>query len=530
MKSVSRSVQFLFVLYFLVFVPIDVVGQVFNEKHFNDLDSFFSTSFFKDDYFTYEGKKGWMAFQYDSIINKKKQNVPLYFTMLEINGERVDVGSCNGREISNNAQVLSYKNRLDLSSDERNLKIGFSALDFSLTNAIQYFYRLLPHSDKWVSLGTNNLVVLNNLQPGEYELEVGATYSDFNHFINKQSLKININTPHWPKIWFVGFILLFGLIIIFLIGRVRFVRLRVEKKSLIERLRESNKKVDIQKREIEIQRNIAIHHRQLLSEQKVIIESLTNDMNCKINERTRHLEIAKNRAENSDRLKSSFLSNMSHEIRTPMNAIIGFSDLLIDHAFTEEEKLNFVQMIRINGDYLLSLLNDIIDISMIESGNLKLNLSEFDLTAFINDIYLSCQGNKYFIDKKDRIEIFYSIPNSAVIIYSDHVRLTQVLLNLVNNAIKYTNEGIIRFGFEANSDNVLFFVHDTGVGLTNEEQKTIFDRFTRFNADGRLIDRGNGLGLTICKNLIENMQGRIWVESKKNEGSSFFFRLPFTYC
>jgi signal transduction histidine kinase len=310
-----------------------------------------------------------------------------------------------------------------------------------------------------------------------------------------------------------------------LIFRSRFLRLQTDKQLLEEKITQHNKRIEIQKREIEIQRNIARHQRDQIEKQNQMIEHLAQDLEKKISERTAELELALKKAKESDQLKSAFLSNMSHEIRTPMNAIIGFSDLLIDDSFTAEEKQNYSELIRMSGDHLLSLLNDIIDISMIESGQLKLALNTVNLNDLMRDVYLSSIGNRMLKSKNGSVRLLFVPYHEQIILYTDQLRVKQVLFNLVNNAIKFTNEGYIEISAEIIDRFAQVKIKDTGIGISAEYISTIFNRFIKLDKNNRNTS-GNGLGLTISRNLIEKLGGRIWVESTPGQGSEFYFTLP----
>lgn len=237
---------------------------------------------------------------------------------------------------------------------------------------------------------------------------------------------------------------------------------------------------------------------------------------------------AKNKAEESDRLKTAFLANMSHEIRTPMNAIIGFSDLLLDTTYSQEEIENFVKIIQKNGDSLMEIINDIIDVSKIESGTLKVEHKFFELNEILNEIYESFLKNKSLFENKD-IELKLDLPddNAGVSLNSDSIRLRQIMNNLITNAFKFTEKGHIQFGYTIESENhVRIYVEDTGIGIPDDKTEVIFERFRQADDSNTREFGGAGLGLTISKSLVENLGGKMFVESQLNEGSVFYFLMP----
>ncbi|MCE1187828.1 MAG: ATP-binding protein [Ignavibacteria bacterium] len=241
------------------------------------------------------------------------------------------------------------------------------------------------------------------------------------------------------------------------------------------------------------------------------------------------LRSAKNKAEESDRLKSAFLANMSHEIRTPMNAILGYSELLEDSDLSTEERSGFLKKLRKRTNDLLNLINDILDISQIEANQLKLFRHPASLRQLIQEMQdvFSAMG---LTEKKNIVfEIQDELPNEIDQIIIDDKRIKQILVNLLNNAYKFTNEGKItlKLGL-VDSSRLEFSIRDTGRGIAADRLEHIFDRF-RQGEDESFSKKfgGNGLGLTIVKGLVENMGGKIYVESEIEKGTRFSFVIPF---
>jgi PAS domain S-box-containing protein len=235
---------------------------------------------------------------------------------------------------------------------------------------------------------------------------------------------------------------------------------------------------------------------------------------------------AKEKAEESDRLKTAFLHNVSHEIRTPMNAIIGFSALLNEPDTTETERRQFIDIIFQSGSQLLSIINDIVDIANIESGQVKVNIREMNLNSSLK----SLDEQFSYREQADVITINLNIglPDDKSLILTDSTKLIQILSNLINNATKFTKEGQIDFGYKLKDGLLEFFVKDTGIGIPPEHHKKIFERF--FQVDN-LISRkfgGTGLGLSICKAYVELLGGKIWVISRPGEGTDFRFTIPYS--
>jgi PAS domain S-box-containing protein len=242
-----------------------------------------------------------------------------------------------------------------------------------------------------------------------------------------------------------------------------------------------------------------------------------------------NLRIAKEKAEESDRLKTAFLSNMSHEIRTPMNAIIGFSELLSHARISEDEKKEFISQINYGAESLMRLIDDIIDIAKIEAGQLKIYESYFNLAVVLRDLNVMFSKN-LFRQNKQHLKLIEdnNDNNDEVQLFGDQIRIRQILINLISNAIKFTESGEIRFGIKTIKDEfVSFYVRDSGIGIAPEKLNIIFDRFRQGHESKTKFYGGTGLGLAISKHLVELMGGSINVFSEKGKGSEFTFSIPF---
>lgn len=240
------------------------------------------------------------------------------------------------------------------------------------------------------------------------------------------------------------------------------------------------------------------------------------------------LRLAKEKAEESDRLKSSFLANMSHEIRTPMNAILGFSDILLNgNSISDDESEKYLQLIRSSGESLLTLINDIIDISKIESGQFSLNTQTFDLHALFDKI----EHVANTIISKKRKEVAFRLEkedkSQHLMVTADQYRVEQIINNLVSNAIKFTNNGHITLSYSLKgTNNIVFTVKDTGKGIDRKNHPIIFERFRQIDPGPNNNMGGTGLGLAITKSLVHLMGGHISVKSELGKGASFTFNVP----
>lgn len=241
------------------------------------------------------------------------------------------------------------------------------------------------------------------------------------------------------------------------------------------------------------------------------------------------LKEASLKAEESDRMKSAFLANMSHEIRTPLNGILGFGSLLQEGDYPEEQKQEFIKHVITNGNNLLALINDIIDISQLQERLLSIVNREFELNELFDEIYANF--SKGMIDlRKEQISFIHKkeMASRQIFVISDAMRITQILNNLISNAFKFTNEGEVVMGYKINPDGIEFFVSDTGIGIEEEQQARIFERFYTSHKL-QIKERQFGLGLSICKGLVELMDGKIFVKSEFQKGSVFTFVLPLSY-
>ena len=230
------------------------------------------------------------------------------------------------------------------------------------------------------------------------------------------------------------------------------------------------------------------------------------------------LRVAKEKAENLDRLKSAFLANMSHEIRTPLNAIVGFASLLIE-SDDKKERQDYVDIMQENTELLLQLISDILDLSKIEAGTLDFTMDHLDIMSFCEDIM-----RNYDIKEDKPVPVLLAPDLPEYYIYTDKKRLMQVITNFINNALKFTNEGqiMLEYRHKAESNEIEFAVTDTGMGIAPDKVDQVFDRFVKLNS----FSKGTGLGLSICRSIIEHLGGTIGAESEIGVGSRFWFTHP----
>jgi len=260
---------------------------------------------------------------------------------------------------------------------------------------------------------------------------------------------------------------------------------------------------------------------------KKLVEKRTIALQNELKERQRaeeRLKAALAKAQESDRLKTAFLSNMSHEIRTPLNSIIGFSELMQDPDADPEQHRQFAKMINANGSHLLSIISDIMDLSKIEAGQVQVKKEIISINQLIADLRKEysfkavVKGIEFIVDQSGLKE--------EIRIESDDSKIKQIMDCLIGNAIKFTKEGFVEIGLRKTYDSVQFHVKDTGIGIPKEFHQLIFERFRQVEAVDTRRYGGNGLGLAISKSLAELLGGKIWMESEEGKGSIFYFKVP----
>jgi len=271
---------------------------------------------------------------------------------------------------------------------------------------------------------------------------------------------------------------------------------------------------------------VQIQSYKIFINKKPLIFAVSHDI-TNIKKKEEELITAKERAEESDRLKSAFLANMSHEIRTPMNGILGFANLLKEVDLKSEKQQEYITIIEKSGDRMLNIINEIMDISKIESGQMNIFITDVDINKCLEDSYLFF---KHEAERKNiELKLTKVLNTSEIILKTDLDKLNSILFNLIKNAIKYTMQGTVEFGYGLNnSKNELeFFVKDTGIGIPKDRQLAIFERFIQADIEDKMAHQGAGLGLTISKAFVEMLGGGLWLESELNVGTTFYFTLPY---
>ena len=432
----------------------------------------------------------------------------------------IDIDSTQHFNLDNKSNYISFE---------------FALLDYSSPDENKYSYILEPFDEDWIESGTRNFAAYTNLPSGEYAFKVIGTNSSGIKDTKGIELKFHIPAPIWKQPWFITTLILVivaMLLLTYLIKMIASKKRERELKELVQKrtqdLYAAYQKLSNFNKEVEKHNIRLVKQRDKIGYQNKELEMHRTHLQSMVKERTKDLEAEKIKAQESDRLKSAFLANMSHEIRTPLNAIMGFLDLLQTEMFDEEEKKEINNIIQQNSNDLLQLINDIIDISIIEADQLIIKKVEVNMDSFMGEISSIYSSNKKLLSKK--VELLYTKPDNSesFVFFTDPGRLRQIYINLINNALKFTNEGHIKYGYEIDVDNsqIKCFVEDTGLGISKKNQAQLFIRFHKIEPTLDKVHRGTGLGLSISKHLCELLGGTIKVKSEPGKGSTFYLIFP----
>jgi len=452
----------------------------------------------------------------------------VYITDFYIQNKEVAVIS----KILNNQSIL-FRDQIELAYQKTTISFDITLLNYLYPHRSGFAWKLKDYENDWrIARPAENSISYTNLPPGTYDLWVKTTANFTNWSQEKKLIRIIITPPWWMNAWFKAVVIL-----LIAIGILSFYSIRIhflkkqkkhlnslvqekteELKSLNESLEENNSEISAQNEELE-------RHRYYLEDQ--------------VNERTTQLKLALLRAEESDRLKSAILSNMSHEVRTPLNAIVSYARFIEDESFQCTERKEFASIILQNSNTLLTLIDNIIELSRFQSENQTLVNETFYLNDLLRETLDECSKQRSLVVNC----ISEYTENDKFQLRTDRLKIRNTIKNLLSNAFKYTEKGHVRLGykiltkeslsyeFNQNIDSesnrfVLFYVEDTGVGIAAEKCEVIFDLFTKGDEQSHKIYEGLGLGLTVCKMSVEMLGGSMWLKSFPSKGSVFYFFLP----
>ena len=409
---------------------------------------------------------------------------------IHINNIKLFFSDFNYRQHSNEFDPLSrLPQNMVFNYKQNHLTFEFNGVTHIAPAKVEYQYKLQNFDDDWNPVTKSNIATYTNIPPGEYRFLVKSKNGD--GYWNEQPLEFSFSVlpPLWQKAWFKIVMGVFLAGLIYFIFWLRF-------------------------------RNI--------KEQKLKLQKLVEEKTKELKNEALERKSAQLKAEQADKLKTAFLANMSHEIRTPVNAIVGFADLLKDRNLKEADKKVYINYITRGGKTLLTLINDIIDISKIEAGQVTIGKESCNVNVLLSELFYTFHE---LIRKKEKPNLELRIANRQenenLALFTDPYRLKQILSNLISNAIKFTSKGYIEFGYKIeNPSEIIFYVKDTGIGIPSDKQDIIFQRFRQVEESYTRNFEGTGLGLSISKKLTTLMNGEMWVESVSGEGSVFYFTIP----
>ncbi len=459
------------------------------------------------------GINGYTYFDPDSIYGSIKTLDVILTDLLVFNNKVIP-----GKDNPILPKEIYLLDKLNLTHKQSVFTIKYTSLNYLKPDKDRYAYILEGFDGHWNQVGNRKFATYTNIDAGDYVFKVKVSLNDTLWSDHIASIPIHISPFWWQTI---GFRVLLGILFLTMIlffNYIRTYRLRIKHEELSKmveirtsELMESNRFLEESKEEITIQNEELSKHR--------------NELERLVRERTKDLEAALQKANDSDNLKSAFLENISHEIRTPMNAILGFTTFLNDDSLSEESKKHYLKIIYSNSKSLLVLLNDVIDQSLINSNQVKLVPEKFNVCELLKDL-----EDTFSINNPKQLIIRFDDDQNGKPLYikADKIRLKQCLTNLINNAYKFTHKGFIYFGYNVVENQIIFRVSDSGIGIAYDQQDKIYKQFYKVELESEKVYRGAGLGLSITKDLVELMNGELWHESIKGKGSTFYISLPYS--
>jgi signal transduction histidine kinase/CheY-like chemotaxis protein/ligand-binding sensor domain-containing protein len=466
------------------------------------------------------GKSGFSEF-YPEAIASESYDPPLVFTGFDVFNKPVFTSSDPAIK-SILPLPISQVDEVKLSYEHSVFSIQFASLNYASPQRRHYSYMLEGFDKEWNILTEAHAATYTNLDPGVYTFKVKGLNSE-GAWTNKiAALKISIIPPFWQTWWFrtlIAFMILAGILYFY---RVRIYLIEKKKNELEKQVKLRTEEVIRQKEKLQTQ----AEHVQQLNLQLTAQTEFLQSVNVELEQQKEEAERARQEAERANQAKSIFLATMSHEIRTPMNGVIGMASLLRETNLDREQE-EYAETIRSSGESLLSIINDILDFSKIESGKMELDVQDLDLRLCIEEV-LDLFAPKAAVTGLDLLyQIDHNVPT---MIRGDVLRIKQVLINLVGNAIKFTKQGEVFVGVHvkdhhAEDYELQFEIRDTGIGIPRDKIERLFKAFSQVDSSTTRKYGGTGLGLVICEKLVTLMGGTIAVQSTAGEGTKFTFNV-----
>jgi len=434
---------------------------------------------------------------------------------------------------------ISLTNQIIIPYNLSVISFDFIAIELAYPNKLQFAYMLEGLDKDWTYTDSKNRrITYAQLPAGSYTLKIKSTNSDGKWCENVRELKIIVTPPFWQTVWFYLLVIILSGVSIFSYLRYKTIQIAKSKAELEVKIKERTLELELRNEEIVRQAGkIMIQNEQItdqnntLEKQQKELEIHKTNLEQMVSQRTRELKQALRKADESDNLKTAFLTNMSNEIKMPMSSIIDFADKLNTNDLSEQQRRFNIAQIKSNSNLLVKMIGNIIELSKVQTGQISINKSVCDINGLLLKLSPSIEQQIALEGKALTFETSIDSKIINLTAFTDVFRLEQIIFNLFDNAIKHTNKGKIILGCSLSDSRpkhpeIEFYVKDTGVGFEKDMYEAIFNTFTKIESKEKFF-QGTGLGLSLAKSLVSILGGRMWVESLEGQGSSIFFTIPY---